>query len=175
MTNVPTPLVLGGISIIQHTGVGPMRQRYEPIGGSTTLRLNQGTGIKMTNWARSSTTASGTGVLDPGLDGLDYSEPLELLCVQPRAMIGTGRVFALPPAAQRRPDVLPWGWAYAEGRWHDTTVVLQGDSATLGEVPGATAYRVTWLPRMVVFAQPLSKEFDESTGLYDWSLSAEEV
>lgn len=175
MVNVPTSLVLGGIAIIQHTGVGPLRQRYEPIGGSTTLRLNLGTGIKMTNWAKSATTASGTGPLDPALDGLDYSGPLELLCVQPRAMIGTGRVFALPPVAQRRQDVTPWGWAYALGRWVDTTVDLQGDSATLGDVPGATSYRVTWLPRMVVFAQPLSKEFDENTGLYDWSLSAEEI
>lgn len=175
MTSIPTPLVLGGVSIIQHTGVGPIRQRYEPIGGSTTLRLNGGTGIKMTNWARTATTASGSGDLDPALDGLDYSQPLELLCVSPRAMIGTARQFALPPAAQRRPDVAPWGWAHAQGRWIDTTVALVGDSATLAEVSGATAYRVSWLPRLVVFAQPLSKEFDEATGRYDWSLSAEEI
>ncbi len=65
MDNAPTPLVLGGVSIIQHAGVGPIRQRYEPIGGSSVLRLSGGTGIKMTNWSRTATTVSGTGYLDP--------------------------------------------------------------------------------------------------------------
>lgn len=175
MDNTPTPLVLGGLSIMQHAGAGPIRQRYEPIGGSTSLRLNGGTGIKMTNWSRTSTTASGSGNLDPGLFALDVSQPLELLCVAPRAMIGTTRQFALPPAAQRRPDVAPWGWAYAGGRWLDTLVDMNGDSAELQVVAGASAYRVFWLPRLVVFTSGLSYEFDEASGLYDWSLSAEEI
>lgn len=175
MDNTPTSLVLGGLSIIQHAGAGPIRQRYEPIGGSTSLRLNGGTGIKMTNWSRTSTTASSSGNLDPGLFALDVSQPLELLCVAPRAMIGTTRQFALPPAAQRRPDVAPWGWAYAGGRWLDTNVDMNGDSAELQAVVGASAYRVFWLPRLVVFTPGLSYEFDEASGLYDWSLSAEEI
>ncbi|MCP1606464.1 hypothetical protein [Pseudomonas citronellolis] len=175
MDNTPTSLVLGGLSIIQHAGAGPIRQRYEPIGGSTSLRLNGGTGIKMTNWSKTSTTASGSGNLDPGLFALDVSQPLELLCVAPRAMIGTARQFALPPAAQRRPDVAPWGWAYSGGRWLDTNVDMNGDSAELQAVVGASAYRVFWLPRLVVFTPGLSYEFDEASGLYDWSLSAEEI
>ncbi|OBY60464.1 hypothetical protein [Pseudomonas sp. AU12215] len=175
MDNAPTPLVLGGVSIIQHAGVGPIRQRYEPIGGSSVLRLSGGTGIKMTNWSRTATTVSGTGYLDPALDALDYAQPLELLCVKPRAMIGTGRQFSLPPAEQRRPDVAPWGWALVRDQWIDVLVQMQGDAAELQDVAGATAYRIQWLPRLVVLASPLSSEFDEGTGLYDWSLSAEEI
>lgn len=174
MTNVPS-LVLGGIAIIQDKGAGPIRQRYEPIGGSATLRLSGGTGIKMTNWSKTSTSASGTGPLDPGLEALDYSQPLELLCVAPRAMNGTTPVFSLPPAANRRPDVAPWGWAFAGGRWMDVAIDLVGDSAQLQVVADATAYRVFWLPRLVVFTAGVSHEFDEATGLYDWSLTAEEV
>jgi hypothetical protein len=175
MGNAPTPLVLGGISIVQHAGAGPIRQRYEPIGGSTSLRLNGGTGIKMTNWGRTATTASGSGYLDPGLFALDESQPLELLCVAPRAMIGTGRLLSLQPAAQRSPDLAPWGWAYSGSCWLGVEVLMDGDNAELQAVPGATAYRLAWLPRLVVFTPGLSYEFDEATGLYDWSLSAEEV
>ncbi|MDF3931400.1 hypothetical protein [Pseudomonas citronellolis] len=173
--NAPTPLVLGGVSIIQHAGAGPIRQRYEAMGGSSTLRLSGGTGIKMTNWSRTATTASGSGYLDPGLAALDYSQPLELLCVAPRAMNGTGRQFSLPAAEQRRQDVAPWGWALVGADWRDTSVQLTGDSAELAAVPGASAYRVFWLPRLVVFTPGLTYEFDEASGLYDWSLSAEEV
>lgn len=169
----PTPLVLGGVEIVQQAGT--IRQRYEPIGGSTSLRLSGGTGIKMTNWSRTATSASGTGYLDPGLDALDYSQPLELLCVTPRAMNGTSTQFALPPADQRRPDVSPWGWARVGSGWVDTAVSIQGDAAELAPVNGATAYRIFWLPRLVVFTPGLVREFDEATGLYDWSLSAEEV
>ncbi|MBD9499938.1 hypothetical protein IB256_04045 [Pseudomonas sp. PDM17] len=171
----PTPLVLGGVSIRQRMGVGPIRQRYEPIGGSSMLRLSGGTGIKMTNWSRTATTASGSGYLGPGLDALDYSQPLELLCVAPREMIGTSPLFSLPAAEQRRPDVAPWGWALIGSNWRDTPVQMAGDAAELEAVPGASAYRVFWLPRLVVFTSGITSEFDEATGLHDWSLAAEEI
>lgn len=169
----PIPLVLGGIAIEQY--VGPIRQRYEPMGGSTELRLSAGAGVKMTHWTRTTTSISGTGNLDPGFDQLDYSGPLELLCVKPRAMNGTVPVFALPPAAKRRSDVLPWGWALVDGQWRDTAARLVGDSVQLSPVNGAQAYRVFWYPRLVVFTDGIVSEFDEGTGLYDWSLEAREV
>ncbi|OQR35918.1 hypothetical protein BWR15_06210 [Pseudomonas sp. T] len=171
--NEPIPLVLGGIAISQHSG--PIRQRYEAIGGSTEFRLSGGTGIKLTHWSKTATSASGTGYLDPGFDALDFAAPQELLCVQPRAIVGTSRVFALPAASNRRPDVEPWGWARVGAHWVDTSVALSGDSAELAEVQGASQYRVFWLPRLVIFSDGLVKEFDEGTGLYDWSLEAREV
>jgi hypothetical protein len=90
-------------------------------------------------------------------------------------MIGATPIFSLPPAEQRRQDVAPWAWAYADGGWLDVTLAMNGDSDELQEVAGATAYRVFWLARLVVFTPGIVHEFDEATGLYDWSLSAEEV
>lgn len=171
--NKPTPLVLGGIEIIQHAG--PIRQRYEAIGGSTTFRLSRGTAIKQTHWRRTATSVSGNGYLDPGVFALDFSEPLELLCVQTRSMDGSGPVFTLPTADHRRQDDLPTGWARVRDTWIDTTVQLDGDTAHLGEVVGAQGYRVFWLPRLVVFTDGLVTEFDNATGLYDWSFEAQEV
>ncbi|MDT4813953.1 hypothetical protein FQZ97_469480 [compost metagenome] len=173
MDNKPTPLVLGGIEIVQ--SAGPIRQRYEAMGGSGELRLSGGTGIKMTHWSKTATSCSGAGPLDPGLDALDYSQPLELLCVQPRAMFGTAREFTLPAAAARRADVAPWAWARVGDGWVDAAVALAGDLATVAEVAGASGYRVFWLPRLVVFTDGVVSEFDENTGYYDWSLEAREV
>ena len=90
-------------------------------------------------------------------------------------MNGTGPAFALLPAANRRSDVLPWGWALVGGQWRDTAAQLVGDSVQLAPVNGAQAYRVFWYPRLVVFTDGISSEFDEGTGLYDWSLEAREV
>lgn len=173
--NEPIPLVLGGVAIRQAKGIGPIRQRYEPIGGETILRLSKGTAVKMAHWSKTATTASGSGYLGPGLDGLDYNQPLELLCVAPREMIGTSPQFSLPSAEQRRPDVAPWGWALVGDSWRDVAVQMDGDAAALEPVVGASAYRVFWLPRLVVLTSGISSEFDENTGLRDWSLSAEEV
>jgi hypothetical protein len=171
--NKPTPLVLGGIEIVPHSGT--IRQRYEPIGGSTTFRLSRGTGIKQTHWQRTATSVGGTGYLDPGLFALDYSEPLELLCVQPRSMEGVTPVFTLPPAASRRPNDSPTGWARVGDIWIDTPLQLDGDVAHLGAVAGAAGYRVFWLPRLVVFTDGIACEFDNGTGMYDWSFEAQEV
>jgi hypothetical protein len=167
------PLVLGGIAI--WPAAGPIRQSYEPIGGSSVLRMSLGAAVKLTHWSRTRTSASGSGWLDPGLDALDYSQPLELLCVKPRAMDGTGTAFTLPSADQRRSDVQPWGLARVGDRWTETALVLAGDEAQLTAVAGATAYRVCWYPRYVVFTSGLVSEFDDNTGRYDWSLSAEQV
>ncbi|MOA18674.1 hypothetical protein D3C78_1390080 [compost metagenome] len=137
--------------------------------------MSQGAAVKLIHWSRTRTSASGSGWLDPGFDALDYSQPLELLCVKPRAMDGTGLTFALPPAEQRRSDEQPWGLARVGDRWVETALVLAGAEAQLTAVAGATAYRVCWYPRYVVFTNGPASDFDESTGLYDWSLTAEQV
>ncbi|MCY1361743.1 hypothetical protein D9M69_484210 [compost metagenome] len=93
----------------------------------------------------------------------------------PRAMFGTASEFTLPAAAKRRSDVAPWAWARVGEGWVDTAVTMAGDLATVAEVAGASGYRVFWLPRLVVFTDGIVSEFDEATGVYDWSLEAREV
>ncbi len=172
MTQI-VPLVLGGIAIVPHAG--PIRQSYEPLGGSSVLRLSLGAAVKLSHWHKTRITASGTGWLDPGLDALDYGQPLELLCIKPRAIEGRALSYTLPPAEQRRPDVQPWALARRPGGLQETTLQLDGDQAHLTAVPGALGYRLCWLPRYRVFCDGLHSEFDETSGLYDWSLTAEQV
>lgn len=167
------PLVLGGVAIQPHAG--PIRQSYQPIGGSVVLRLSKGAAVKMTHWRKTRISASGTGWLDPGLDALDYSEPLELWCIKPCAIDGTTLAYALPPAEQRRPDVQPWALARLGDRWQETPLALAGDTAQVAAVAGALGYRVCWLPRYSVVTDGVVSEFDESSGLYDWSLVAEQA
>ncbi|RMH86429.1 hypothetical protein EA796_00945 [Pseudomonas sp. AOB-7] len=166
------PMVLGGVPITPHSG--PVRMRYEPFGGSAELRMADGTGIKQTHWRKTRILASGSGPLEPALEHLDYSGPLELWCVKPLAISGTALQYQLPAAASRRPDVAPWAWAEVAGRWQDVAVAMDGDLATLTPPPGAGRYQVFWLPRYSVLTDGLVTDWDESQQRCDWSLEARE-
>lgn len=166
------PLVLGGVAIEPHCG--PIRLRYEPFGGSDELRMADGTGYKQTHWRKTRIVASSSGHLDPALDHLDYSRPLELWCTKPQSISGLALAYELPSAAKRRPDVMPWALAWVAGQWRETSLVMAGDIATLEAVLGATSYRVSWYPRFTVLTDGPVSDFDESSGIYDWSLEARE-
>lgn len=166
------PLVLGGVAITPSSG--PVRQRYEPFGGSSELRMTDGTGYKQTHWRKTRISSGGSGPLDPALEQLDYSRPMELWCVKPISVSGTALAYELPPLNKRRPDVAPWAWALVGERWIETPLSLSGDIATLDAVAGASSYRVSWLPRYVVLTDGVVSDFDESRALYDWSFEARE-
>lgn len=169
----PVPLVLGGIEIVQHAG--PIRQSYEPIGGKTVARLSGGVGVSVTHWTRWRTMVSGSGDLDPGLDMLDYTQPLELLCVKPRGVDGVGPLIGLPAGIDWRTDEAPWGLALVGTRWTETDLVIQSGVAELTPVAGAQRYRFCYLPRLIVVTDGPTAEFDHGTGRYDWTLKAEQV
>ncbi|MCY1561392.1 hypothetical protein D9M68_986410 [compost metagenome] len=59
-------------------------------------------------------------------------------------------------------------------QWVDASLVMAGDLAQLTVVPGATRYRVSWLPRFLVYTDGVVSDFDEATGRYDWSFEARE-
>lgn len=171
--NDVTPLILGGIVLTKDDG--PVRQSYAPVdGGSTELRMADGLLIKQTHWRRMVINTSGTGYIDPPCAYLDYSQPMELWCIQPLSAWGASNVFELPPEAARRPDVEPWAWAWVDGSWRDAPVTVQDRVATVAPVPDARQYRVFWLPRFTVYTNGPSSEFDEVRGTYDWSFEARE-
>ena len=170
--NEITPLILGGVAILPASG--PISQRYEPFGGSSELRMADGTGYKQTHWRKTRIISSASGQLDPALEQLDYSRPMELWCIKQLGVCGNALAYELPPLASRRPDVAPWAWAYVAGRWVDTPVSMVGDIANVTAVPYAANYRVSWLPRYSVLTDGVISEFDEARGVYDWSLEARE-
>ncbi|MGK4387721.1 hypothetical protein [Ectopseudomonas oleovorans] len=169
----PLALVLGGITISQHAGA--IRQNYEPIGGSTWPGCRVRTGVKLTHWRKWRTTASGTGELDPGLDLLDYSQHLELLCVKPRGIESASTSIELPPGIAWRTDEAPWALAQRGDHWVETALVIGEGNAQLAAVAGAVRYRFCYLPRLLVSTEGPVSEFDQASGRYNWSLVAEQV
>lgn len=167
MSNVP-PLMLGGIAIDHHAGAPEFTD--EPIGGESVLRLSNGAAVKMQRWERMAGTISGNGLMPPGLDGLDYSQPLELRTWQPSTIQGAGPVFTL--ISTPRPDKAPWAYALVGNRWVPTPCSTVERVATVTPVAGATAYQVWWFPVYSVFARRPPRSQAASHG---WSITWEEA
>ena len=100
-------IMLGGVPIVLEAGA-PVSSE-EPLGGANIVRLSTGTGVPVTHWERMAGSISGQGFMPPGLEGLDYSLPLELRSRQVTSINGTGLTYTLHTPA--RPDVTPWALA----------------------------------------------------------------
>ena len=166
---MPQPsAMLGGIPLELHSGAPVLSE--EPIGGESSARLSGGNLVSMTHWERMSGTISGSGWMPPGLDGLDYSQPLELRLTSPETMSGVGASFLLH--CDPRPDQAPWAYAEVAGRQVRTPCVALGRAVTVTAVAGAERYIVQWMPKYWVFAKKPPRERSRS---YAWSILWEEV
>lgn len=163
-------VMLGGIALDIHAGAP--EQSEQPIGGSSLLRMSDGAGFKQTHWTKMSGTLAGRGLYPAGLDGLDYSGPLELRVTQVSSMQGDELVYALPSTP--RPDRAPWALARVDGRWRRTPCVLDNATmtVTVTAVADADQYRVDWMPVYSVFTERPSRA---QNGSFDWSTNWEEA
>lgn len=161
-------ITLGGIPIGLESG--PSEQSVERMGGSVLVRMSDGTAVKMTHWGKAAGSISGSGLLPAGLDGLDYSAPLELLLTKPRSLVQNTTSFELD--ADCRPDREPWAQALVDNRWRPTPCVRTMLDVEVTPVAGASRYMVMWMPRYMVFAS------EPSTGMaaaHSWSLTWEQI
>ena len=169
---MPAPRVtLGGIPIALHAGAPT--QSYEPIGGATTVRLHGGAAVKLRHWRKTRISLSGSGWMNPGLDGLDYDSPLELRCTHPQSVSSTGTSIVL--TGTPRPDVAPWAQALVDGQWLRTPCTVDAGVASLTAVAGAELYQLCWMPVFQVFTEPPPTGLDAGAGTFNWTISAEEV
>ena len=164
-------IMLAGVEIVLHSGA-PV-ETLEPIGGSSVLRMSDGAGVKQQHWKRMAGTISGEGWMPPGLDGLDYSVPLELRSTKVQSISGPGLVHLLPGTP--RPDYPAYGLALVGREWVGTACEVVDGVATLSAVPGATLYRVCWLPVFSVFVDRPSESQSGAAASHSWSLSWEEA
>lgn len=166
------PLItLSGVPIVLHAGAPD--QADTPLLGETVLRLSGGEAVKMTHWGKASGTISGQGWMPPGLDGLDYSQPLELRLTSQECIVGEGRVFAL--TSRPRPDVNPWAFALVGAQWEPTTCIFSGTQAEAAIVIGATRYMVQWMPAYRVFASKPPKTQSSGQSSFGWTITWEEI
>ena len=164
-----TKVTLGGVPIEAEKGAPA--QSYTPLGDGVIRRRSRGRAVKFRHWdLLMSITISGSGLIPPGLSGLDYDDPIELLCTKPLS-ISTDSLSVTVPAAIR-PDRAPWAFAYVDGNWRPCQVSLVGQLATFTPVSGAVRYQVCWMPRFMVLMNRPDEAMD---GRHDWSFTAEEV
>lgn len=148
-------------------------QQYSPLGGPEVVRLSGGAGVQMMHWQKFAISVSGSGWMPPGLDGLDYSQRLELRCTKPLSMVGTHLEFLL--TGTPRPDVSPWAQALVSGSWVDAGLQRAGDLLTVQGVPGASLYRVCWMPVFTVSAKRPRGDLDASAATHGWQIDCEEL
>jgi len=165
-------IMLGGVELVLHSGA-PV-ETLEPLGaGSQLLRMSDGAGVIQTHFEKMAGSISGQGWMPPGLSGLSYSLPMELRSTKVESIGGDGLVHNL--TSTPRPDFPPWGLALVGREWVDTPCTVVGGVATLVAVPGATAYRVSWMPVFSVRATRPSENQDSGGNVHSWSLNWEEV
>lgn len=164
-------VMLGGIPLVAHDG--PPSQQYK-VGaeGRARVRLSQGALVNMRHWSKTAITVSGSGWMGPGLDGLNFDQPLELRCTQPRSIRGAGTSFTL--TSTPRPDVAPWALALVDTEWVITPASVADQVATVTPVDGATLYQVQWMPMFSVYVDR-EEAMDASAATFDWTLTAEEA
>ena len=163
--------MLGGVPIVLHAGAPELSE--EAIGGSTVFRMSDGAGVKMQHWERMAGSISGSGWMPPGLDGLDYSQPLELRSTQVNAIHGEGPEFTL--TGTPRPDMAPWADALVGDQWIPVPSTFAEGVVTVTPVSGASLYRACWMPVYSVFANKPAKSQSSGTASHGWSIPWEET
>ncbi|NWD49017.1 hypothetical protein [Pseudomonas gingeri] len=170
-------ITLGGIPIVLHAGAPD--QADTPLLGEAVVRLSGGEGVKLTHWSKAAGSISGQGWMPPGLDGLDYSQPLELRMTSQECIVSAGREVVLTSVP--RPDKEPWAQALVGFEWVGTGCSMAEDPSTgalvalVDLVVGATRYMVQWMPVYNVFASKPPKTMSASAGNFGWTINWEEV
>lgn len=164
---------LGGV-VVPIEALLDFEQSYEPLGGSSVLRMMDGTAVKQQSWRKTRTQLSATGWVPLGLDALDFSGPLTLKCAKPVALSGATNVVTLP--AGRRSDFAPLGFAIVADRTLvETSCGLAGNVATLGIVAGALGYRCLYVPQLTVVTDGPQERASLTRAEHSWDLVCEEV
>ncbi|MBU1330870.1 MAG: hypothetical protein KJ884_04845 [Gammaproteobacteria bacterium] len=160
-------IMLGGVEVVALAGAA--LETLEPAGGSVLTRMSDGALVKQQHWNKLQGSISGDGWLPPGLDGLDYSQPLELRSTKIQSINGAGLVYELPGLP--RPDYPATGLAQVGRIWVSTDCEVVDGVATLAALPGAVAYRVCWLPVFMVFCERPSETQNDLANTHAWSIS----
>jgi hypothetical protein len=166
-------LKIGGVEIALATF--PASQEYSPLEGATVHRMMNGAAYKQQHWVKIATRISGDGWAPAALASVDWSAPVEILCIQPRA-VHSATVNATLPAA-RRSDLTTNVYAYAvvNGELVATPVSLLVDAATATSVASATSYQFYYYPKLSCYSSGPTESLDLSGAAYGWSLEAEQI
>lgn len=157
----------------------PVSQEYARLDeGRTVHTLLNGAALIQTHFDKLTTRISGEGWAPSGLDGVDWSSPVEISCIKPRCVQSLTASATLPAA--RRSDLSPlpsvFALAVVSGELVQTTVSVVGNVATAAAVAGASAYRFCYYPKLnFAVPQGVTESLDLSGAAYAWSLEGREA
>lgn len=161
-------LMLGGIAIQLQAGAIELTE--QAIGGESSVRLSNGALVTMRHFEKMSGTISASGWMPPGLDGLDYSGPLELRSTKVRTQQGAGPTFNLQFTP--RADKAPWAFAVlSDNRLVPVACSTVARVVTVATIPGALAYQVWAMPQ---YSVKCSRPTESQGTQHGWSISWEE-
>lgn len=167
-------LKIGSIEFALHTF--PLTQEYRPLGiGSQVQRMLSGAGVKQTHFSKLATRISGSGWAPPALHGVAWGSSVSISCITPRSIHSASNVATIPSA--RRSDFTGSVLARAVvgGLLVDTPVAVVTNTATATAVSGATSYQFLYWPTLTCFSDGPTESVNVETGVYSWTLDAEEV
>lgn len=170
--SVPT-LIIGGVSLPSEAWY--TAQEYGVLeAGRTVHRMLNGAAVVQTHFRKLTTRISGEGWAPPALDGVDWTQAVEISCIAPRMQNSATTAATLPAA--RRTDVAPLARAIVGGQLVDTPLAsLVGNVAAATAVAGATAYQFLYWPKLDFVSAGPVVALDAERGSYTWSLDAEEA
>lgn len=153
----------------------PATQEYPPLEGATVHRMLNGAGLKQTHWRKLTTTITGNGWAPAALDGVDWSQPFEISCIKPRTIHSATVTATLPAARRSDMAVNVYARAIVGGELVATPVSVVTNTATATAVAGATGYQFMYYPKANFLSAGPTESLDMQTGVYGWTLTAEEV
>lgn len=166
-------LIIAGVEIALQNY--PVRQSYELLGGSFLRRKLAGTAVKQTHWQKIKTSISGDGSSPAALALVNWAVPVEIACVQPRAIHSVTNVATLPAARRNDVPCPVVCRAVVAGLLVATPVSVVVNTATATVVAGATSYHFMYYPKIVCYSAGAGEGMDVPNAEYSWSLDAEEV
>lgn len=166
-------LIIAGVEFSLQTF--PVSQTYSRVEGATVHRMLDGTDLKQQHWRKLATTIAGAGWSPTALAGVDWSGPVEISCIKPRA-IHSATVNATLPAG-RRSDFAGAVLCYAvvAGQLVATPVSVVANAATATAVTGATSYQFYYYPKLNFLSSGPEESVDVERAAYAWTLTAEEI
>ena len=140
-------------------------QNCEVLGGFSTIRMMDGTGIKQSQWQKLRISISGSGGIPPGITDLDYTKVITLKCGAPRAITRATNSFTVIPPHRTDTGYTPIVFKLVEGFW-----------VSLDATGTGTKFLMIYYPQINAIVNPPQESYTwDGASPSSWSIIAEEI
>lgn len=166
-------LIIAGVEIALQAF--PASQSYKPLEGAAVRRMLNGSAFKQQHWRKLGTSIAGDGWAPPALAAVDWSVPVEISCIQPRAIHSSSVNATLPAGRRSDLTVNVLARAVVNGELVETPVSVLINAATATAVAGASSYQFWYYPKLNFYSSGPTESLDLAGAAFGWQIDAEEV